>query len=74
MITVSRTYDLIWQLSDSPQYQFTKDGKCFNIKTGNQIKKTLVGGSIGYCINGKFQSATSLRNKLTKTKDIDCPF
>lgn len=74
MNTISKTYTLIWQISDAPQYQFTKDGKCFNVRTGNQIKKTLVGGSVGYCIKGKFRSSKRLRKKLIKIQDIKTPF
>lgn len=73
-ITISNTYSLVWQISDAENYKFTKDGKCFNAKRNKELKRVIVGGSIGYCINGKFQSLTKLRSKLIKIKESDCPF
>ena len=70
--SISTTYSLVWELKGSENYKFTKDGICINTKTGNRIKKTLNGGSIGYCINGKFVSASKLRKQLIK--HVPCPF
>lgn len=67
-------YTVLWELKYSPNYKFTKRGICINTKTGRIIKKTLNGGSIGYCINGKFRSLKYLRPQLVKIKHIDCPF
>ena len=51
-----------------------KDGNCFNLKSGKQIKQTVVGYTVGYCINSKFYSLKKLRQSLVKTKEEDCPF
>ena len=37
-ISISNTYVLKWQLKDYPNYKFTDCGKCFNTKTGKEIK------------------------------------
>jgi hypothetical protein len=73
-ITVSTTYDVIWQLKDHTHYKFTKDGICINSKRNKIVKRVKNGGSIGYCISGKFYSLTSLRNELEKITNIECPF
>lgn len=72
--SLSNTYVLKWELENNPNYKFTDDGICINIKTGNKIRMILNGRSKGYCINGKFKSLTSLRKELTKIKDVECPF
>lgn len=62
-------------MQSAPNYQFTTDKKCFNKKTGRRIKQTYCGGSIRYCINGKFRSLSSLRKELELIpKTTDCPF
>jgi hypothetical protein len=64
MNSISVTYTLKYQLVFAPNYQWTSDGKCFNVKTGRQLKQVYSNGSIGYCINGKFKSLSYLRKKL----------
>jgi len=64
MITISNSYNLVWQFKGSNNYKFTKDGRCFNTHRNKELKKTLVGGSVGYCLNGKFKSLTRLRKEL----------
>ena len=56
MTTISVEYTIKYQLDFSPNYQWTKDGKCFNMKTGREITQVYSNGSIGYCINGNFKS------------------
>lgn len=73
-ITISTTYDVIWQLKDHTHYKFTKDGICINSKRGKIVKRVKNGGSIGYCIAGKFYSLASLRPELEKIVNIECPF
>jgi len=73
-MTISKTYDLVWQYSESPNYQFTQDGKCFNVLRNKEIKKTLVGGSVGFCLNGTFKSTKSLKGKLIKLTKEKAPF
>lgn len=58
------------QLSFAPNYKFQITNeidvfikcKCFNSKTNKEIKQIMNGGSIGYCINGKFFSLVKLKN------------
>lgn len=73
-ITISNSYVLKWELKNYPKYKWSECGKCFNVKTGRQIKQVLNGRSIGYCINGKFKSLTTLRKELVEIQKVDCPF
>ncbi len=72
-ITKSNTYVLKWQVADAPQYKFTHDGKCFNTMTGNEIRRVMVGRSVGYCVP-KFQSLNTIRKKLQKIPQEKIPF
>lgn len=74
MSVITRKYNLVWQLDFAPNYQFDKNGICFNLKSGKQIKQTIVGYTTGYCINGKFYSLNKLRQSLVKIQKEDCPF
>jgi hypothetical protein len=74
MNTISITYVLKWELKTSLNYKWSECGKCFNSKTGMQIKQVVNGRSIGYCINGKFQSLSTLRKEMQLIKKKDCPF
>ena len=74
MNSISVSYTIKFQLNFNPNYVWTTDGKCFNRKTGRQLKQVYSNGSIGYCIGGKFKSLTYLRTKLQRIKEIDCPF
>lgn len=74
MNTISITYTLIWQLENAPDYQWSKCGKCFNVKRGKEVKKVSQSGCIGYNINGKFQSLTKLKTQLVKIKTFRTPF
>lgn len=71
---VTLNYDLKWQLKFSPNYQFTDSGICINVKRGKQVRKVVVSGTRGYCINGKFRSVLQLRKELVKIEEINCPF
>ena len=53
-----------YYLDFAPHYVFVLDGKCFNRKTGRFVKQVSNNGSIGYIINGKFES----NKKLTEHK------
>ncbi len=72
--SISIDYALHWQLKAYPHYKFTKCGKCFNVKTGNQIKQVLQNRCIGYRINGRFKSLSCLRKELIPISKPDCPF
>lgn len=74
MNTISKNYTLKFELDFAPNYKWTDCKKCFNMKTGRQIKQTYVSGSIGYCIGGKFYSLKKLRMHLVKIKKVECPF
>ncbi len=74
MITVSTTYALKWQHKQYHNYKWSECGKLFNGMTGRQIKKTVCGGSIGYCIKGKFQSVNTLRSQLELIPEQESPF
>lgn len=66
--------NLVWQLSFAYNYQFDAKGNCYNIKNGRQLKRTLIGYTEGYCINGKFKSLKILRTNLIKIEKNICPF
>ena len=66
--------DLVWKLDFADNYQFDKKGNCYNVKSGKQLKQTVIGYTLGYCIKGKFYSLTRLRQSLVKIKNTDCPF
>lgn len=72
-IVVTVNYVCKWRLRDAPNYVFGK-GKCFNVKTGRELKQVYNNGSIGYNINGRFRTLVSLRKCLEFIKPLDCPF
>jgi hypothetical protein len=71
---VTINYDLVWQLKTAPNYQFTDDGICINTLRGKQVRKVVVSGTKGYCINGKFRSVLQLRKELIKIEKVILPF
>ena len=74
MTSISTTYTLKFELSFAPEYKWTICGKCFNTKSGRQIKQVYNNGCIGYSIKGKFKSLKYLRTQLIKIQSITCPF
>lgn len=67
MTTFSVSYTTYFRLKTHNEYEFTKCSKCFNGKTGRQIKKVSTkSGCIGYNIRGKFMSLKKLRPLLEK--------
>lgn len=74
MSVFTRKVDLVWQINYAENYKFDRGGNCYNTKTGKQLKRTLIGYTEGYCIQGKFKSLASLRKHLVKIKDVGCPF
>jgi hypothetical protein len=74
MNRVSTSYAVYWELSDAPEYQWTQCGKCFNTKTGRELRQVYNKGSIGYNIKGKFRSLKALRPELRKIMSVECPF
>jgi hypothetical protein len=42
------SYSYIWYIDFAENYVFTKEGRCFNLLTGKQIKQCLYGYTVGY--------------------------
>lgn len=74
MTVFTKKVDLVWQLDFADNYQFDRSGDCYNVRTGRQIKRTMVGYTVGYCICGKFMSLTKIRKSLIKIERTECPF
>ena len=74
MLVFTKKVDLVWKLNFSDNYHFDRSGNCYNVKTGRQLKITVVGYTVGYCICGKFMSLARLRDSLIKIERTDCPF
>jgi hypothetical protein len=74
MNTVSKSYTLVWEIPFAPEYQWTKCGKCFNTKTGKELRQVYNKGSIGYNIRGRFRSLKALRPELRVIVSVKCPF
>lgn len=74
--SITITFKLIHQIVFAKEYKFTKEGKCFNTKTGRKIKKVSTkSGCIGYNIKGRFRSLKYLSPKLEKIpKQTNLPF
>lgn len=66
MTTISITYATYFRLSFAHNYEWTKNGKCFNVNTKREIKQVLNNRCFGYNIKGKFFSLKYLRTKLEK--------
>lgn len=73
-MNIIKNIDLIWLYSLDTKYQFDKKGNCYNTHTGRQIKRTLIGYTIGYCLNGKFKSLEKISEKLEKIQKYKYPF
>lgn len=64
-----------YRLKSNPNYVYSNDNICYNIKTGRVIKQILKGSSIVYTISGKFKSLDKLRKDLELIPKIKyCPF
>ena len=74
MHTISINYVLKYELDFASNYKWTSDGRCFNSKTNREIKNTMCGRSVGYCIQGKFYSLSTLRKHLVLIKNSKIPF
>lgn len=66
MNRITITYTLLFRLKFAHNYQWTKCGMCFNVKTGRRIKQTQSKGSIGYKIDQKFYTLDFCRKQLEK--------
>ena len=74
MNTITVTYTLEYRLVNHENYQMTKCGKMFNIKSGRLIKKSSNGGCIGYWIGKKFLSIKKGSKLLERIPKQICPF
>ena len=74
MTVFTSKVDLVWEYSYDNKYKFDKDGNCYNCQRGTKLKRTLIGYTEGYCLNGKFKSLKQIRNKLVKIVEYKCPF
>ena len=74
MNTISIQYTYIWRVDYANNYVFTKCGKCFNTKTGRELKRKVKGYTIGYNIKGSFISLINLKPHLVKIKKEILPF
>jgi hypothetical protein len=74
METISITYTIKFVISFARHYKWTSGNFLYNLKTGRIVKQTIKGGSIGYCIDGKFYTLKYLKTKFLKPKKEDCPF
>lgn len=64
-----------YRLKSNPNYIFSTDDICFNLKTQRVINQIMKGGTIGYIINNKFKSLNCLRADLEIIpKKQHCPF
>lgn len=68
---ISITYTCKWSYNN---YVWTTCGICINTKTNKIIKKISKAGCIGYVLNSKFISLTTLKPKLQKIKQTKIPF
>ena len=68
---ISVEYNCKYRLKSNPNYIFTICKLCYNTKSGKLIKQILKGGSVGYVINGKFQTLSKLKNDLEKIPKIE---
>ena len=73
MTIITVKYHCKYRLKDFPYYVFCGE-KSFNAKTNREIKQVYNSGSIGYNINGKFQSLKKLKSQLEKIPRILTPF
>ena len=74
MHSITTNYNLIYNYRLSDNYQFTEELKCINIKRNTLVKRTLVGYTEGYCLNGKFKSIAAIKKDLVFIGKIIVPF
>jgi hypothetical protein len=74
MVTISTTYNIDYTLKNYDNYGVTDRGIVINLKRCKILKRTVVGYSKGYYIEGKFITLTKLRTMLVKKPKIKCPF
>ena len=63
-----------YRLKSFPNYIYSTDKLCYNLKTGRLIKQIMKGSTIGYVISGKFISLDKLRLDLELIPKQKTPF
>ena len=63
-----------WFVKGYNHYQFSIDKKLYNTKNNREIKRTVIGYTIGYCIGGKFHSLKKLKPLIQIIKHEKLPF
>lgn len=66
METIMKEIACVWRIKYAKHYLFTKDGRCFNSKTGKELTQSYNSRCIGFYIQSKFYSLTKLINELEK--------
>lgn len=74
VISVTSSYHLKYQLKGIPGYAFADNKKLYNLQRQTEVKKTLIGYTVGFWIKGKFYSLKALKPLLEKYQEDDCPF
>jgi hypothetical protein len=74
MSIITLTFNITWLIEGYDDYVFIENKILVNQKRGTIIRQVINGGSIGYCLNGKFISLTKLKPLLKKPKKEQCPF
>ena len=73
-ISITKHYDLRWQIKDKPDYKISVCNNIFNAKTGRKLKQTLIGYTKGYWIGKKFMTLNKIRQNCELIPNIDIPF
>lgn len=74
-ISISTTYDLVWQFKTHPHLKVDKKGNIVNVKTGRLRKMVLNGGSVGIWLDSEtFVCKSKLNSMLEKIEDVEAPF
>jgi len=73
-ISIHNDLKILWRISGHDHYGFAENKQLYNLKTGRQIKQTINGRSIGYWVDRKFHTLSTLRPMLRKYIPEYCPF
>lgn len=73
MQTLSVNYTTTHEIKGNEKYKFC-GRKCFNSKTGKEIKMQYKNGSVVFYIDREFKTLNELRKMITKIKLSECPF
>ena len=75
-MTVNQQYNIKYLIKGYPDYGVTEGNKytrkVFNLKTNKELKKSVIGTTIGVSLKGKFININKLR--IVAIPKINCPF